>query len=47
MPSDGNNSLDPNVQEEFKETKGVIRISKSKDRQPNGQKKKDKQLTKH
>jgi hypothetical protein len=47
MPSDGNNSLDPKVQEEFKETKGVIRISKSKDRQPNGQKKKDKHLTKH
>jgi hypothetical protein len=27
----------------FEDTKGVIRISKSKDRQPNCQKKKDKQ----
>ena len=29
-------------QEEFENTKGVIRIRKSKDRQHNGQKKKDK-----
>ena len=29
--------------EEFEDNKGVIRISKSKDRQHNGQKKKDKQ----
>ena len=28
------------VQEEFEDTKGVIRIRKSKDRQHNGQKKK-------
>ena len=35
-------------QEEFEDTKGVIRIHKSKDRQDNGQKKKDKQRsTKH
>ena len=35
-------------QEEFEDTKGVIRIHKSKDRQHNGQKKKDKQRsTKH
>jgi hypothetical protein len=35
-------------QEEFEDTKGVIRIRISKDRQHNGQKKKDKQLsTKH
>ena len=35
-------------QEEFEDTKGVIRICISKDRQHNGQKKKDKQLsTKH
>jgi hypothetical protein len=34
--------------EEFEETKGVIRIRKSKDRQHNGQKKKYKQQsTKH
>ena len=31
-----------NVQEEFQETKGVIRIRKSKDRQHNSQKQKDK-----
>ena len=30
------------VYEEFEDTKGVIRIRKSKDRQHNGQKKKDK-----
>ena len=37
------------MQEEFEDTKGIIRISKSKkDRQYNGQKKKDKQRsTKH
>jgi hypothetical protein len=37
------------VQEEFEDTKGVIRIRKSKtDRQHNGQKKRDKQRsTKH
>jgi hypothetical protein len=36
------------IQEEFEDTKGVIRIRKSKDRQHNGQKKKDKQRsTKH
>ena len=34
--------------EEFENTKGVIRISKSKDRQHNGQKRQDKQRpTKH
>ena len=33
----------PNLQEEFDDTKGVIRIRKSKkDKQHNGQKKKDK-----
>jgi len=32
-------------QEEFEETKGVIRIRKSKNRQHSGQKKKDKQLS--
>jgi len=33
---------------EFEDTKGVIRIRKTKDRQHNGQKKKDKQRsTKH
>ena len=31
------------MQEEFEDTKEVIRICKSKDRQQNGQKKKDKQ----
>jgi hypothetical protein len=31
------------MQEEFEDTKGVIRSRKSKDRQHNGQKKKDKQ----
>ena len=36
------------MQEEFEDTKGVIRIRKSKDRQHNGQKKNDKQRsTKH
>ena len=36
------------LQEEFEDTKGVIRIRKSKNLQYNGQKKKDKQLsTKH
>jgi hypothetical protein len=30
------------MQEEFEDTKEVIRIGKSKDRQQNGQKKKDK-----
>jgi len=36
------------VKEEFEDTKGVIKIRKSKDRQHNGQKKKDKQRsTKH
>ena len=35
-------------QKDFEDTKGVIRIRKSKDRQHNGQKKKDKQRsTKH
>jgi hypothetical protein len=36
-------------QEEFEDTKGIIKIRKSKeDRQPNGQKKKEKQRsTKH
>jgi hypothetical protein len=38
----------PCDQEEFEDTKGVIRIRKSKNRQHNGQKKKDKQRsTKH
>ena len=37
-----------NMREEFEDTKGVIRIRKSKDKQHNGQKKKDKQrYTKH
>jgi hypothetical protein len=31
------------LKEEFEDTKGVIKIRKSKDRQYNGQKKKDKQ----
>ena len=36
------------LQEEFEDTKGVFRIHKSKDRQHNSQKKKDKQRsTKH
>ncbi len=36
------------MKEEFNDTKEVIRICKSKDRQHNGQKKKDKQQsTKH
>jgi hypothetical protein len=36
------------VKEEFEDTKGVIRIRKLKNRQHNGQKKKDKQRsTKH
>ena len=36
------------LEEEFEDTKGVIRIRKSKDRQHKGQKKKDKQRsTKH
>ena len=36
------------LKEEFEDTKGVIRICKSKDKQYNGQKKKDKQRsTKH
>ena len=36
------------IQEQFKDTKGVIRIRKPKDRQHNGQRKKDKQRsTKH
>jgi len=36
------------LEEEFSDTKGVIRIGKSKDRQHNGQKKTDKQRsTKH
>ena len=36
------------LQEEFEDTKGVIRIRKSKDRQYNNEKKKDKQRsTKH
>jgi len=30
------------IQEEFEDTNGIIRIRKSKDRQYNGQKKKDK-----
>jgi hypothetical protein len=30
------------LEEEFEDTKGVIRIRKSKDKQHNGQKKKDK-----
>ena len=38
--------IDTHVQEEFEDTKGVIGIRKSKDRQQNGQKKKDKR-TKH
>ena len=32
------------LQEEFEDIKGVIRIHKSKNRQPNGQKKKDNDL---
>ena len=36
------------MEEEYEDTKGVIRIRKSKDRQHNGQTKKEKQLpTKH
>ena len=36
------------VEEKFEDKKGVIKNRKSKDRQPNGQKKKDKQRsTKH
>jgi hypothetical protein len=31
------------MEEEFEDTKGVISVRKSKDRQHNGQKKKDKQ----
>ena len=42
------NPIKTGVEEEFKETKGVIKIRKSKDRQHNDQKKKDKQRsTKH
>ena len=40
MDGDVNSSLDPKVQEEFEDTKGVIRIRKLKDRQHDGQKKK-------
>ena len=42
------NPIKTGVEEEFKDTKGVIKIRKSKDRQHNDQKKKDKQRsTKH
>ena len=34
--------LNVSLQEEFEDTKGVIRIHRAKDRQHNGQKKKDK-----
>ena len=44
-----NRSLDYNKiclsKEEFEDTKGIIRIRKSKNRQHNGQRKKDKQLS--
>ena len=36
------NIQNPDFEEEFEDTKGVIRIRKSKERQHNGQKKKDK-----